>query len=86
MNQIDPVKTTENGGIAQTVRHSVTEYLRLLADEEVQDLYALVLSQVEPAVLASVLDHVGHNQSEAARLLGMSRGTLRTKLRKYGLT
>ena len=86
MRQINHDEAGKTGGIAGAVQLAVTEYLKLLADEDVQDLYALVLSQVEPAVLASVLDHVGYNQSKAAQLLGLSRGTLRTKLRKYGLT
>ena len=86
MSQINHDEAGKAGSIAGAVQRAVTEYLQLLADEDVQDLYALVLSQVEPAVLASVLDHVGYNQSKAAQLLGLSRGTLRTKLRKYGLT
>jgi len=86
VRQINHDEAGKTGGIAGAVQLAVSEYLRLLADEDVQDLYALVLSQVEPAVLASVLDHVGYNQSKAAQLLGLSRGTLRTKLRKYGLT
>ena len=86
MSQINHYESGKTGGIAGAVQLAVSEYLQLLADEDVQDLYALVLSQVEPAVLASVLDHVGYNQSKAAQLLGLSRGTLRTKLRKYGLT
>ena len=86
MSQINHNEAGKTGGIAGAVQLAVTEYLQLLADEDVQDLYALVLSQVEPAVLASVLDHVGYNQSRAAQLLGLSRGTLRSKLRKYGLT
>jgi len=86
VSQINHDESGKTGGIAGAVQLAVSEYLQLLADEDVQDLYALVLSQVEPAVLASVLDHVGYNQSKAAQLLGLSRGTLRTKLRKYGFT
>jgi Fis family transcriptional regulator len=86
VRQINHDEAGKTGSIAGAVQLAVSEYLQLLADEDVQDLYALVLSQVEPAVLASVLDHVGYNQSKAAQLLGLSRGTLRTKLRKYGLT
>ena len=71
--------------IAVSVEQAVTQYLRLMSDESVSDLYGLVLSQVEPALLRSVMTHVQHNQSKAAHLLGISRGTLRSKLRKHGL-
>jgi Fis family transcriptional regulator len=31
------------------------------------------------------MKYTRNNQSEAARMLGLSRGTLRTKLKKFGL-
>ena len=71
--------------IAISVEQAVTQYLRLMSDENVSDLYSLVLWQVEPALLRSVMTHVEQNQSKAAHLLGISRGTLRSKLRKHGL-
>lgn len=71
--------------ISISVEQAVTQYLRLMTDQNVSDLYSLVLSQVEPALLRSVMTHVEENQSKAAQLLGISRGTLRSKLRKHGL-
>ena len=73
------------GVISISVEQAVTQYLRLMTDQNVSDLYSLVLSQVEPALLRSVMTHVEENQSKAAQLLGISRGTLRSKLRKHGL-
>ena len=54
-------------------------------DQEVTDLYEMVLAEVEASLLAGVMQHTGNNQSKTATLLGLSRGTLRTKLRKYRL-
>ncbi|MGB1189304.1 MAG: helix-turn-helix domain-containing protein [Pseudomonadales bacterium] len=71
--------------IKTSVNQNLAEYLRLLEDQDVHDLYALVLAQVEPPLLERVMAHVGQNQSKAAVMLGLSRGTLRTKLNKYGL-
>lgn len=71
--------------IKAAVDETIVDYLRLLEDQPVEDLYAMVLAQVEPPLLRQVMAHVGNNQSKAARLLGLSRGTLRTKLSKYGL-
>ena len=71
--------------IKSAVEDTIKDYLRLLEDQPIDDLYAQVLAQVEPSLLRQVMMHVGDNQSKAARLLGLSRGTLRTKLVKYGL-
>lgn len=45
----------------------------------------LTLASVEKRLLQSALEHTQGNISEAARLLGVSRGSLRNKLEKAGL-
>ena len=49
------------------------------------DVYQLVLNEVEPPLLDAVMKFVNNNQSKAARILGMNRTTLRTKLKKYNI-
>ena len=71
--------------LAAVVDDSVRDYLRTMAGESVSDLYEMVLSEVEAPLLERVLDYTGNNQSRAAAMLGLNRGTLRKKLRKYGL-
>ena len=71
--------------IRKTVHTAVDSYLRTMDDQEVTDLYEMVLAEVEASLLAGVMQHTGNNQSKTATLLGLSRGTLRTKLRKYRL-
>ena len=87
MSNVKPAQGNGDQGsvIAISVEQAVTQYLRLMSDENVSDLYSLVLLQVEPALLRSVMTHVQQNQSKAAHLLGISRGTLRSKLRTHGL-
>jgi Fis family transcriptional regulator, factor for inversion stimulation protein len=48
-------------------------------------LYELVLREVEEPLFRAVLDYVDGNQSRAAEVLGMNRGTFRKKLRTYRL-
>jgi Fis family transcriptional regulator len=48
-------------------------------------LYELVLREVELPLFKSVMDYAEGNQSRAATILGINRGTLRKKLREYGL-
>jgi Fis family transcriptional regulator len=73
----------------QPIRRSVTSaielYLQDMNGHEVNDLYQVVLSEVEPAILDVVMNYVEGNQTEAAETLGISRGTLRKKLKTYGL-
>ena len=73
----------------QPIRRSVTSaielYLQDMNGHEVNDLYHVVLSEVEPAILDVVMNYVEGNQTEAAETLGISRGTLRKKLKTYGL-
>lgn len=73
----------------QPIRRSVTSaielYLGDMNGHEVTDLYHVVLSEVEPALLNVVMKYVEGNQTVAAGMLGVSRGTLRKKLKLYGL-
>jgi two-component system, NtrC family, response regulator AtoC len=46
-----------------------------------EDLYAESLAHMERQLLTRVLQHTGGNQVQAARLLGITRGSLRTKIR-----
>lgn len=48
-------------------------------------LYELVMREVELPLFRAVLDYAEGNQSRAATILGLNRGTLRKKLREYGL-
>jgi DNA-binding protein Fis len=40
---------------------------------------------VEPPLIEETLAFTGGNQSRAARILGMTRNTLRSKIKRYGI-
>ena len=71
--------------ISESVEQAVREYLRMMDEEPVTDLYQIVLAQVEMPLLSCVLDHTNRNQSRTAAILGLNRATLRKKLRKHRL-
>jgi Fis family transcriptional regulator len=48
-------------------------------------LYELVMHEVEEPLFRAVLDYAEGNQSRAADILGINRGTLRKKLKGYGI-
>ena len=74
---------------AQTLRDSVSialnNYFAHLDGQEVTDVYEMVLSEVEAPLLEEVLKYTRNNQTKASILLGLNRGTLRKKLKQYGL-
>jgi len=43
------------------------------------------LAEVERGMLVTALERCGGNQTRAAKLLGISRDTLRYRVKKYGL-
>jgi len=45
----------------------------------------MVINEVEPVVIKFVLELVSNNQSEASRVLGINRGTLKKKIELYKL-
>jgi len=74
-----------NKTLSETVQNAVDEYLSLVGDQAVTNLYDLFLAEVEAPLLECVLGFTGHNQSQTAQILGMNRGTLRKKLLRYRL-
>lgn len=61
-------------------------YFRSLNGHRPARLYELVMREVELPLFKSVMDYAEGNQSRAATILGINRGTLRKKLREYGLS
>lgn len=71
--------------LAESVERSVKGYMNAMDDQQVRELYQLVLSEVEAPLLECVLKRTRNNQSQTALVLGLNRGTLRKKLKKYGM-
>ena len=64
---------------------SVRRYLRDLDGSDADDVYEIVLREMEIPLFVEVLNHCEGNQSRAAALLDIHRATLRKKLKDYGL-
>lgn len=71
--------------MSKCVETALHNYFVELGDSMPTRLYEMVLEQLEAPLLKLVLQKTNGNQTKAAALLGLSRGTLRKKLKQYDL-
>jgi Fis family transcriptional regulator len=64
---------------------ALQSYFETLNGHKPAQLYDLVMREVEEPLFKVVMDHVQGNQSRAATILGINRGTLRKKLKEFGI-
>jgi Fis family transcriptional regulator len=64
---------------------ALQSYFETLNGHKPAHLYELVMRQVEEPLFKVVMSHVQGNQSRAATILGINRGTLRKKLKEFGI-
>jgi len=79
------LRLNSSNEIGRSVEHSLDEYFRRLDGEPPHDIYDMVITHVERALLTSILDRSNGNQTHAAEMLGLNRNTLRAKLAKHKL-
>lgn len=82
--QVDAAHSGEP--LRECVRNALDNYFAQLDGHSTTGLHRLVIGEVEAPLLERVLAYTRGNQSRAAELLGMNRGTLRKKLKEYNLT
>jgi Fis family transcriptional regulator len=76
------IRTKPLSSLTDECLHS---YFANLNGHKPGDLYQLVMGEVEKPLFRAVLSYTKGNQSEAAEILGINRGTLRKKLKTYKL-
>jgi len=80
-----PQESQTTSGIQECVQESMETYFANLDGQGTNELYKMVISEVEQPLLRVVLKHTRGNQTRAAEILGINRGTLRKKLKMYDL-
>lgn len=78
-----PVTAEQPKGLREHMTSLLQEYFNQMDDAATSSNQNKVLKEVEAALYESVMKYMRGNQSRAARFLGVSRGTLRTKLKEY---
>ena len=79
-------KKIKNKPLSEQVKKAMKKYFATLGDINPTNVYELVMAEVEPELLKSVMRYTNNNQSKAANVLGLNRATLRKKLHKYNIT
>ena len=84
-HNISRTEDTKTGySLQEHVQSVVAKYFDTLTDNSPRNLYDIALAELELPLLTEVIKRTKGNQSKAAVLLGLSRGTLRKKLKIYG--
>lgn len=65
---------------------ALQQYFASLNGDRPGNLYQLVLGEIEEPLFKVVMEYTRGNQSQAAGILGLNRGTLRKKLKTYSIS
>jgi Fis family transcriptional regulator len=78
-------ESTDHSTLREQVKRAMTRYFLHLDGQSPSDIYQLVMNEVEAPLLEVVMQQADNNQSKAATMLGINRGTLRSKLKQHGM-
>jgi Fis family transcriptional regulator len=71
--------------LRQNVQAAIRRYLEDMGQSQPECLYRTLMAEVEPPLIEEVLRYTQGNQSRTAKILGMTRNTLRAKLNRYDI-
>ncbi len=72
--------------LSDCLAEALEKYFEDLDGQEASALYELIICEVERPLFEILLARYKGNISKTARALGLNRGTLRSRLRKYNLS
>ena len=85
-NKVNNLKASKSKKpLCKHTEDALNSYFATLNGSQPGDLYDLVMGEVERPLFKAVMDYTQGNQSQAAGILGINRGTLRKKLKNYEL-
>lgn len=80
-----PPRAVSAPGVELPSLEALEAYLRQALATGGETIYQASVALFDRYICGRVLDHAGGNQSRAARMLGMTRRSLRTKIRRFDL-
>lgn len=80
-SDIATAQTTEELNLAIT--NWLNRQLNVAGNDQSHDLYRRFMTDAETILIRKILKHTDHNQTAAAKLLGLDRATLRSRLQTF---
>ncbi|NVK10470.1 MAG: DNA-binding transcriptional regulator Fis [Gammaproteobacteria bacterium] len=77
--------TVSRPTLRESVSYALNQYFENLEGQEPQEIYDMVMHEVEEPMLKAVMEFTRNNQSRAATIMGLNRGTLRKKLKQFDM-
>ncbi|NVJ60680.1 MAG: DNA-binding transcriptional regulator Fis [Gammaproteobacteria bacterium] len=84
-DNISAAPVNQQPTLRESVNIAIKNYFDSLDGQQPSELYEMVLAEIEAPLLERVMEYTRGNQTKAAVILGLNRGTLRKKLKIYGL-
>jgi len=72
-----------NGSLNHLTENALKRYFKTLNGHKPVDLYKFVIKEVERPLMKEVMKYTDSNQTQAAKILGINRTTLRKKLKDF---
>jgi Fis family transcriptional regulator len=82
---LEVVQSGRTEPLSKCVEDALRIYLRTTDGHGVTNLHQFVISEIERPMLETVMQHTEGNLSQAAKILGLTRSTLRKRLTEYGI-
>ena len=83
--KLDVTENLDTITLRQAVKDTLRNYFTNIGSEQPVDFYSILLEEIERPLLETLINYTHYNQVKMANILGISRGTLRKKLKQYGL-
>ena len=80
------IGTNKENNLSVSFARAIEELEEIFIQSNQGELYRFVLTAVEKPLIKKVLEKTEGNQLKAARILGINRNTLRSHIRKLGIT
>jgi Fis family transcriptional regulator len=71
--------------LTRAVLHMLNDYFDTLDGADAHDIHNLIMNRVEKTLLEFILQRTEGNQTHAAKMLGINRNTLYSKIQRYQL-
>lgn len=76
----------ESTSLEELIERKLTQFFERLGEYDVHELHSAIIGKVERPLIKLVLAKTRGNQVQAARILGINRNTLRTRMQQLGIT